>query len=61
MNGKRYLGDGVYVSAEDGMLKLTTENGRSISNTIYLEGPVFDALIKYYEGLTGASVEDHAA
>jgi len=24
---KRYLGDGVYVCAENGMVKLTTENG----------------------------------
>jgi len=26
---KRYLGDGVYVCAENGMVKLTTENGIS--------------------------------
>lgn len=44
---KDYLGDGVYVCKEDGMLKLTTENGVEVTNTIYLEVPVFLALVRY--------------
>lgn len=44
---KDYLGDSVYVEIEDGMIKLTTENGLGPSNTIYLEPNVFDALSRY--------------
>lgn len=39
-----YLGDGVYVEIEDGMVKLTTQNGVETTNTIYLEVEVIDAL-----------------
>lgn len=40
---KTYLGDSVYADFEDGMIKLTTENGLpgDPSNTIYLEPFVF--------------------
>lgn len=44
---KEYLGDGVYVDVERGMLKLTTENGIETTNTVYLEPEVFDSLVKY--------------
>lgn len=44
---KMYLGDGVYVDVERGMLKLTTENGISTTNTIYLEPEVYEALVQY--------------
>jgi hypothetical protein len=44
---KQYLGDSVYVEVESGMLKLTTENGRVPSNTIFLEPEVYDALTRY--------------
>jgi hypothetical protein len=46
---KVYLGDSVYVGVENGMLKLTTENGISVTNTIYLEPEVITALLKYLE------------
>ncbi len=39
-----YLGDSVYAEVEDGMIKLTTNNGEGPSNTIYLEPPVYEAL-----------------
>jgi hypothetical protein len=42
-----YLGDGVFVQADRGMIKLTTSSGVSSTNTIYLEDLVVDALIKY--------------
>lgn len=51
MNAKAYLGDGVYVDVENGMLKLTTENGIGASNTIFLEQEVWDALVKYVDSL----------
>lgn len=51
---KRYLGDSVYVETEAGMLKLTTENGLGPSNTIYLEGEVFIALVDYVQAKADA-------
>lgn len=44
---KVYLGDSVYADVENGMLKLTTDNGGGASNTIYLEPEVYDALVEY--------------
>ena len=46
---KEYLGDGVYVdqNAVSGALVLTTEDGYSTTNVIYLEPEVLDALLRY--------------
>lgn len=46
---KTYLGDGVYAEADDDELSvtLTTENGIEITNTIYLEAEVLDALNQF--------------
>ena len=47
---KQYIGDGVYVEVERGMLKLTAHRGSSglvTPDTIYLEKPVFAALVDY--------------
>ena len=46
---KQYIGDGVYaeMDQERDRLVLTTENGISASNTIYLEPEVWDALQLY--------------
>lgn len=44
---KRYLGDGVYVSFDGFGLTLTTENGIAVTNVIYLEPQVLEALNKY--------------
>jgi len=46
---KQYLGDSVYCEIENGMFKLTTENGLpdDPSNEIYLEPFVLEALINY--------------
>jgi hypothetical protein len=48
-SAKQYLGDGVYVAMDESreMLVLTTENGISVTNVIYLEEEVRDALVKY--------------
>jgi hypothetical protein len=51
---KEYLGDSVYVCVENGMLCLTTENGFSPSNTIYLEEAVYQALVRYHEAVKQA-------
>ena len=48
---KRYLGDSVYADIENGMIKLTTENGSLPSNTIYMEYFVWEALVNYVSGL----------
>lgn len=44
---KDYIGDGVYVEMEDGMIKVTTEDGIEETNTIYFEPEVYHALIRY--------------
>lgn len=49
---KRYLGDSVYADVENGMLKLTTEDGISTTNTVYLGAQVWEALQQYMEDLT---------
>ena len=48
-NNKSYLGDGVYVDIDEFVksIILTTENGISTTNTIYLEDQVVEALIRY--------------
>lgn len=44
---KEYIGDGVYVDVENGMLKLTAEDGIAASDTIYIEASVWDNLLEY--------------
>ena len=48
---KQYIGDGVYVEVENGMLKLTTDDGVYSNNTIYLDSDVLGNLQKYIEEL----------
>lgn len=48
MENKTYLGDGVYVETHLGMIKLTTSDGLSDTNTISLEGPVFASLQQWH-------------
>lgn len=47
MISKRYLGDSVYAEIDQGMIKLTTENGDGPSNTIYLEPEVMIQLHRF--------------
>jgi hypothetical protein len=54
---KRYLGDGVYVEVDRGMLKLTAENGIEATDTIYLDPEVFRALRAYYEEAVSETLE----
>jgi hypothetical protein len=48
---KVYLGDGVYADFDGFNLVLTTENGISVQNTIYLEPQVFNHLLLYVDRL----------
>ena len=48
---KVYLGDAVYAKSDGYGVWLTTENGISTTNEVYLEPPVFAALVRYVEGL----------
>lgn len=47
MRTKHYLGDGVYAYYDGWHVILTTENGESITNTIYLEDEVLYNLLQY--------------
>jgi hypothetical protein len=52
MSKPQYLGDSVYIElADNGMLKLTTNNGEGPTNTIYLDSAVFTALLQYVQAL----------
>ena len=44
---KKYLGDGVYVECDGYGFWLTTENGVITTNRVYLEPPVYEALVDY--------------
>jgi hypothetical protein len=46
---KVYLGDGVYVDNDGFNVILTTEDGVTVTNTIYLEPDVMQALLQYYK------------
>jgi hypothetical protein len=48
---KEYLGDGVYAEIENGMIKVTTSNGISDTNTIFLEAPVARKLMFYIQAI----------
>lgn len=56
MARKEYLGDGVYIELNDfSQLVLTTENGISITNTIFMEPDVLAAFLEYVERLKEAA------
>ena len=46
---KKYLGDGVYVAHDGYGIILTSENGVSILNTIYLEPEPLSAFLRYLD------------
>ena len=49
---KTYLGDGVYVEVDDCMLRLTTNDGISEDNVIYLEMATYEALKRFVKKLS---------
>lgn len=53
---KRYLGDGVYVTVDNGEIILTTENGIEATNTVVMDHSVVTAFLKYIKNLYGVQV-----
>lgn len=52
---KTYLGDGCYVRLDGcGGLELTTSDGVRDTNTIYLEGSVYAALVQFVDAIKAA-------
>lgn len=47
MQGKKYLGDGAHVEFDGWSFILTTSNGLSESNRIYLEPRCMDNLLEF--------------
>lgn len=53
-----YIGDGVYAEPwEMGGVRLTTEDGYSITNVIVLEPEVLDGLISYLKAFNAESAQ----
>lgn len=48
---KEYLGDGVYADTNGFHIILTTSNGIEITNRIYLEAEVIEALLRYLKAM----------
>jgi len=44
---KTYLGDAVYVEFDDDYVKLTTEYGTRVINTVYLEPAVLEEFLAF--------------
>ncbi len=57
MKMKQYLGDGVYAAWDGFAIVLTTEDGISAQNTIYLEPQVVEALQRYIKTIYESSEE----
>ena len=55
---KDYIGDGVYVDFDGYHIVLTAENGVYATDTIALEPPVFEALLRFNARLQEA-IEHH--
>jgi len=58
---KQYIGDGVYVEVERGMLKLTSSQQGGVTNTIYLEPEVYQELMKYSKAVEMEVQAEHSA
>ena len=48
---KKYLGDSVYIDIENGMIKLTTNNGYHDEGTIYMDSAVIANFQQYLKDL----------
>jgi hypothetical protein len=47
----RYLGDGLYADFDGWMISLTADHGSENERTVYLEEPVYEALVRYVADL----------
>lgn len=52
---KTYLGDAVYAEYDGYQIRLTTSNGESETNEIFLEPKVYRALVRFVAKLVGQS------
>ena len=48
---KQYIGDGVYAEYDSYQIKLTSENGIEVIDTIYLDSTMLENLIEYNESI----------
>lgn len=48
MSNKEYLGDGVYVEVDNEMIALTTSDGISTTNIVYLEPEVLFSFLELH-------------
>lgn len=51
MSDRQYLGDGLYAAWDGENIILTAENGVSVTDTIYLDGDTWAALVDYIDKL----------
>ena len=51
---KQYLADGVYIEDQDWRIKLTTSDGIHETNTIYIDGLVWEAMKRYMDRIKEA-------
>lgn len=51
---KTYLGDGAYAEFDGFGIMLTAENGIAVTDRVYLEPEVYDALTRFVESLKKA-------
>lgn len=58
-HSKTYLGDAVYADFDGIHIILTTEDGISTTNTIFLEPAVLEALNRYADRLRQLAHENH--
>lgn len=47
LSRKEYLGDGVYCEFDGWNIKLTAEDGISVTDTVYLDPHTYGALVRY--------------
>lgn len=55
IQGKSYIGDGVYIKDEGFKIVLTTEDGVSVKNEIHIEPMEFKAIVDYVKRMGWSS------
>lgn len=51
MDKDTYLGDGLYASFDGFQIRLYATDGVSVSNEVFMEPSVYDALLRFVDGL----------
>lgn len=55
---KEYVGDGVYIQVHNNQVMLTTEDGISVQNTIYLDIDMVENIHRYMQKVHSKEVTD---